>query len=999
MMRLNHRNLHTERVVQEHLVDQLLSLQGYRRRQPGDHDRGLAVDRKLVVEFLSSSQPEEWAKLVDHYAGQAEEIMFEQLARALKDRGALDVLRRGLKLVPGIKFSLCFFKPASALNPDLVRKFESNILSVIEEVEYSTKHGGRIDVVLYVNGLPFATMELKNLLTGTSHKHAEKQYKTDRSPAGEPLLTFKRGALVHFAVDQEYVSMATRLMNGKTRFLPFNRGRDGGAGNPDIAHEFRIAYLYADQPEGKAVLGREVLLDIIGRFVFVEREEKERDDGTTIVEEVLIFPRFQQLDAVRKLMADAKAHGAGHNYLIQHSAGSGKSNTIGWAAHQAVNLHTDDDESVFHTAIIVTDRLVLDRQLQKTVTDLEQTPGVVRTIDGTSRQLKAAIEGGAKIIVTTIQKFSTEHLKVVSGQSDRRFVVIVDEAHGSQSGKSAQALSQALTRDEEEELPADALEEVIAAYQRERGPQKNISYFAFTATPRNVTLERFGTKGADGLPKPFHLYSMRQAIEEGFILDVLQNYMTYKAYYALEKAIEDEPKFQGATAQRKVARFAKLHPTAIAQKVEVIVEHFRRHVMQELDGEAKAMVVTGSREEAFRYHRAIELYIKENGYPIGALVAFSGDLEVDGHKYSEAEINGFAETELTKRFDKGDYHVLVVAEKYQTGFDQPKLCAMYVDRKLSGLQAVQTLSRLNRTKSGKSRTFVLDFQNTIEDIQNAFRPYFETTSLEANSDPNQIYILQDRIKSFGFLDQAEVDRFAELFYARKLTSQDRIAIEALIRNAVARFEAETEEARQEEFRQLLKSYLRFYTFLAQIMSLEDPDLEKLYEYASWLTRLLPGREPPEDIEITDEMLRLQAFKVEQKESGKASLSAGEESKLTPISEFAAKPFTAEEERSLSEIIEAFNSKHGTEFSESDFLRFEAVKDGILDEDMVATLTNNPPDVSRGAFEQAFFRGAVRAFQRDREMQNIILSDPEARDRVFALMFSRALRQVREAGAS
>lgn len=996
MTALTRRNLHTERVVQEHVVEQLIGLQGYRRRLPEHHDRDLAADWDLLVEFLSTTQPEEWAKLQDHYAGQAIPTLMTQLNRALKDHGTLKVLRQGLKLVPGIKFSLCFFRPASGLNPELERRYEANILSVIEEVEYSTKHGNRIDVVLYVNGLPVATMELKNSLTGTTHKHAEKQYRTDRSPAGEPLLAFERGALVHFAVDQDYVSMTTRLRNGKTFFLPFNRGRDGGGGNPDIEGEFRIAYLYADQPEGKAVLGREVLLDIIGRFLFAERKEKEREDGSTITEKTLIFPRFQQLDAVRKLMAHAKATGPGQNYLIQHSAGSGKSNTIGWAAHQAVNLHTDDDEPVFHTAIIVTDRLVLDRQLQKTVSDLEQTAGVVKKIDGTSRQLKAAIEGGAKIIVTTIQKFSTEHLKVVSGHSDRRFVVIVDEAHGSQSGKSAQALAQALTR-EEDDLPPDALEEIIAGYQRERGPQPNISYFAFTATPRNVTLERFGVKGPDGTPRPFHLYSMRQAIDEGFILDVLQNYMTYKAYYALEKRVEDDPRFQGAKAQRKVARFAKLHPTAIAQKVEVIVEHFRRHVAGELEGHAKAMVVTGSREEAFRYHRAIERYIRENGYPLGALVAFSGELEIDGDTYTEAEINGFAETELPNRFDKGDYHVLVVAEKYQTGFDQPKLCAMYVDRKLSGLQAVQTLSRLNRTMSGKTRTYVLDFQNTIEDIQNAFRPFYEATELEANSDPNQIYILSDKLKGFGFLDQDEIGRFAELFYARKLTAQDRIAIEALLRNAVARFKAEEDETRQEEFRQLLKSYQRFYTFLAQIMSLNDAELEKLYEYASWLSRLLPSREAPEDIEITDEMLELQAFKVVQKEGGKASLSPGDEAKLTPISEFAAKPFTEEEEKSLSEIIEAFNAKHGTEFSDADFLRFEAVKDDVLNEDMIATLVNNPPDVSRGAFDQAFFRGAVRAFQRDREMQSIILSDPEARERVFALMFSRALRQVREEG--
>ncbi|MGB3624200.1 MAG: type I restriction endonuclease, partial [Henriciella sp.] len=544
---LGQRDLHKEKVVQQHLVERLIATQGYTRRLSAHHDRGLALDKELVLEFLRATQADEWAKLVDHYAGQAEQTLFDQLARALKDRGTLEVLRHGIKLVPGIKFSLCFFKPASALNPELVERYEANILSAIEEVEYSQKNGNRIDVVLYVNGLPVATLELKNKLTGTTHKHAEKQYRQDRSPNGEPLLTFKRGALVHFAVDQEYVTMTTRLRNGKTFFLPFNRGKEGGAGNPDIDGEFPIAYLYADQPEGNAVFGRDVLLAIIGRFIHLNEMG------------VMIFPRFQQLDAVLKLMEHARSHGAGHNYLIQHSAGSGKSNTIGWTAHQAVNLHTDDDQPIFHTAIIVTDRLVLDRQLQRTVSDLEQTPGVVRKIDGTSRQLKEAIERGARIIVTTIQKFSTEHLQVVSGQRARRFAVIVDEAHGSQSGKAAQALADALSRKDEHGQDGGSLEDVILDFQNSRGPQPNISYFAFTATPRNVTLERFGVPGPDGTPRPFHLYSMRQAIEEGFILDVLQNYMTYKAYYALEKAIEDEPQFQSSRAQGRVARFAQLH--------------------------------------------------------------------------------------------------------------------------------------------------------------------------------------------------------------------------------------------------------------------------------------------------------------------------------------------------------------------------------------------------------------------------------------------------------
>ncbi|MBO6765036.1 MULTISPECIES: type I restriction endonuclease subunit R [Alphaproteobacteria] len=991
MNTLSASSLHREIAVQEHFVEQLVAHQGYRERRPEHHDKPLALDIELVVEFLQTSQPEAWAALEAQYPGSAQRTLIEHLAKMLKRTGTLDVLRQGIRLVPNIRFQLCAFKPASSINPDLVRLYEANILSVIQEVEYSTRHSNRIDTVLYVNGIPVATLEFKNTLTNTNYKAAEKQYKRDRSPVGEPLLTFQRGALVHFALDQDYVSMATRLANGQTYFLPFNRGRDGGAGNPDVTlpdgtDEFRIAYLYRDLPEGRAIFSREVLLDIIGRFIHLN------DDG------VMIFPRFQQLDAVRKLMTHAREHGCGQNYLIQHSAGSGKSNTIGWTAHQAVKLHTEDDRSIFDTAIILTDRRVLDRQLQKTVTELEQTPGVVRAIDGTSRQLKEALEAGAKIIVSTIQKFGTDHLAALSAQAHKRFAVIMDEAHSSQSGKAAEAVSKALTASEVEDA-GGSLEDIILAQQNERGPQENISYFAFTATPRNVTLERFGHTGEDGKPHPFHLYSMRQAIEEGFILDVLKNYSTYKAYYELEKTIEDDPRFEGTKAQRKVAKFAHLNDDAIDKKVEVMVEHFRRHVMHELGGEAKAMVVTASREAALKYYRGMERYLASKNYSeMGVLVAFSGALpDGAGGEVTEPDLNGFAETELTRKFDGEGYHLLIVAEKYQTGFDQPKLCAMYVDRKLAGLQAVQTLSRLNRTKTGKDKTFILDFQNSIEDIQEAFKPFFETTTLEERSDPNQIYELEQKIIGYGFIDRAEIDRFCETYFKPEgVTTHDRPTLEAIVRNAVDRWSAEDDEGRREEFRQLLKSYQRFYVFLAQIMALEDSGLEKLYVYATWLDRKLPDREQPADPDISDDMLRLVAFKVEQKDEGSASLTAGERTELKPISEFAAKPFTEREAKTLQEIIDAFNERYGGNFSEDDYRRFVAASEKVMEDPaMLATLRNNPPDVSRGTYERAVYPEIIRAFQRDNDMKSIILTDAEARSRVFDWLFSIALRHANE----
>jgi type I restriction enzyme, R subunit len=975
-------SLHQEHVFEQHIVECLVNHHDYLQRDCALHyDAATAVDKGLLFQFLKSTQPDAWKTLEDHYRSEAQNEVIKRLEKALKEHPTHKVLREGIKLVPNIQFALCFFKPASNLNPELTRLFSANILSVMRQVKYSSKNNNAIDIVTFVNGIPVVTMEVKNLLTKQNFKHAETQYRKDRAPSGEPLLTFKRGAIVHFAVDQDNVSMTTRLMNGKTRFLPFNRGRNGGAGNPDVANENRVAYLYQDQPDAKAIFSREVLLDLIGRFIHLERSEGK---------ETLIFPRFQQVDAVRKILNDARLKGAGRNYLIQHSAGSGKSNTIAWTAHQIITLHDDNDQPLFDTAIIVTDRLVLDRQLQNTISGFAQVKGVVKKIDGTSRDLKAAIQSGARIIITTIQKFGTEHLSALSGQSNKNFAVIIDEAHSSQSGKAAQAMADALTR--EDELYQD-IDDFILAQQKARGPQRNISFLAFTATPKNVTLERFGRIGSDGKPHPYHLYSMRQAIEEGFILDVLQNYMTYKAYFQLEKTIEDDPAFKGRKAQAKVARFASLHPTAIDQKVEVIVEHFRRHVAKELDGQAKAMIVTQSREHALRYWQHITRYVEEKGYTdLKALVAFSGDLTVDGQEWTEATANGFAETELPKRFDTQEFQVLVVAEKYQTGFDQPKLVAMYVDKKLAGLQAVQTLARLNRMYTNK-KTFVLDFQNTMEDVKEAFAPYFETTSLEERTDLNQIYDLETRISGSHYVLKDEVERFAKVFYKGNLTDQDRLALEGTVRLSVERFILDEDEASKEEFRQLLKSFMRFYVFVAQVVALNDIWLEELYVYVSWLSRLLPSREIPADIAITDDMLTLEAFKLQEGEKGSASLNPGETTTLSPITEFGANAYTEEEEKSLSEIIQSFNDRHGTKFTQEDFLRFEQVNRNIMNDDMKEMMRNNPADVVYNAFSQAFFQGMVRMFQQDDEMRSVVMTDRDAREQATRHFFKRAQREA------
>ncbi|MBU3600388.1 type I restriction endonuclease subunit R [Polynucleobacter sp. 30F-ANTBAC] len=968
--------LHTEEAFEQHFVEQLITNQGYIERANSDYRPDLALDSQLLVNFVKQTQPESWALMESKFGSKVEEMFCKEVDKKLKSSDIVTVLREGIQFTWGAVIKLCYFKPASNINPNLEKLYEANLLSVIRQVYYSVKDRGEkgknnsIDVVLFLNGIPVATVELKNALTGQTIQDAIRQYKYDRKPAGETLLASGR-VLVHVAVDTDEAGMTTKLNNGKTVFLPLNRGNDGRSGNGAIKDEFKTAYLYKDLGDQKAIFSRDVLLDIIGNLA--------QKDG-----DVLIFPRFHQIDAVRKLLADAKEKSSGQKYLIQHSPGSGKTWTISWVAAGLAKLHNKEDKNIFDSVVIISDRRVLDGQLQKAIRKLGISNAYIETVDKTSAQLREALEGGKKIIVTTIQKFSTETISAMNAMTGKRFAVIIDEAHSSQSGKSAQGVQEALG----DQSDVEALGDEIAKAQASKQKRDNISYLAFTATPKNTTLEIFGTReSVDAIPHPFHEYSMRQAVEEGFILDVLQNYRTYKSYYELEKTIEDDPRFKGAKAKRKVARYVSL--TTINQKAAVIVEHFNKHVKNELNDQAKAMVVCQSREHAFRHYEAIKGYIidhKDECKGLDAIIAFSGDLFVDGQTYTEPGLNGFSEKDLPEQFDTNLYQILVVANKYQTGFDQPKICAMYIDRKLDGLQCVQTLTRANRTFPGKTAEsiYILDFQNTIEDIKEAFKVYFDITELEGLTDPEQIYELKSLIMESGFVDQESVDDFAQILSKPEVTTGDRATLEGIVNQAVNSYNV-ADIPSQDEFRQAIKSYCRFYSFIIQVYPVADVKLESLYWYATWLGKKLKNNKTDDGSELTDEMIRLTKLRIEESEKGSATPYAGSSKSLPPISAFGVntKP-TENDEKELSEIIKEFNDKHGTEFTEDDIIRIGIQAEKVANE-MSAVIKINPVDVSLDTFADRLFDRMAEVRESEKDLDNIMTSDQDSWRRLASLL--------------
>ena len=945
-----HTELAFESVIEKHFLSH-----GYCAVARELYSAEQAIFPSLVLEFIRSTQPKEWQKLESLHGEKTGEQILNDLCKWMDTYGSLATLRHGFKCY-GRTLRVAFFKPAHGLNPDLETRYVANQIGITRQLHYSAKEGKSLDAVISVNGIPVITVELKNPLTGQTVENAMQQYRQDRDPQ-EPLFEFKRRTLVHFAVDTEAVFMTTRLARTATQFLPFNKGNDGGSGNPPdpLGRNYRTAYLWEE------ALQRESVLDLLARFLHIQAETRFNDEGRKVKKETMIFPRYHQLEAVRKLVAAAKEEGAGNNYLIEHSAGSGKSNTIGWLVHRLASLHDANEQRIFESVVVITDRLVLDQQLQDTIYQFEHLQGVVQKIDESSRQLAEALESGVPIIVTTMQKFpfvSKQLLKLAEERGEsgtgvlatRKRAVIIDEAHSSQSGESStevksvlagQALHDEAQKRADEE--GENLEELFRSMAK-RSQQANISFFAFTATPKHKTLAIFGRDG-----EPFHRYTMRQAIEEGFILDVLKNYTTYTTYFKLLKTSADDPNVERKKAARALARFLRLHPHNIAQKTEIIIEHFNTFTIHKIGGRAKAMVLTGSRLEAVRYKQSFDRYIAEKRYPIRTLVAFSGtviDDKIPDKTYTEEGMNeGIREKELPEKFATKEYHILLVAEKYQTGFDQPLLHTMYVDKRLAGLNAVQTLSRLNRIHPLKEDTFVLDFVNDRQEIQEAFKQYYEGAQMGEEVPPSKLYELKAELDGSGIYLAEEVRRFCEVFFLpkRRQSFSDHRTMNAALDPSVDRFREllDKDEDKAELWRGTLYAFRNLYAFLSQIIPYNDSDLEKTYTFLRHLASKLPKRRGGDRYQFDDDV-RLEYYRVQKIAEGSISLKEGTAIPLDGPQEVGTG--ILRERITLSRLIDIVNERFGTDFTEADQLFFDQlVEIALQDQKLQQAAMVNPED--------------------------------------------------------
>lgn len=1005
----------------------------YKEGDAQRYDRPRALFPDDIIAWVQEAQPKAWQSLTKTHGEAAEEALLTRLRKQLDDRGTLDVLRNGIEML-GLRqpLQLVQFKPALAMNFELQTKYEANRLRVVRQVHYSVQNENSIDLVLFLNGIPVATAELKCDFT-QAVRNAIDQYRFDRDPkpkgnSDEPLLKFMSGALVHFAVSNTEVYMTTKLQGSHTVFLPFNQGDNGAAGNPVNEYGHRTAYLW------EIIWQRDSWLEILGRYIVTRKDSKKRIEG-------IIFPRYHQLDATRKLVADVKKNGPGQKYLIQHSAGSGKTNSIAWTAHFLADLHTPDQKKIFDSILVVSDRTVLDSQLQEAIFEFERTSGVVATITGKgqskSGELANALSGGKKIVVCTIQTFphalkAVQQLAATEGKS---FAVIADEAHSSQTGEAASKLKQLLSAEELQELSDGgeiSTEDLLAVQMASRASTEGITYIAFTATPKAKTMELFGTlpnpelsPGPQNLPTPFHVYSMRQAIEEGFILDVLKNYTSYRLAFKLASGGRewDEQEVERGEALKGIMRWVRLHPYNISQKVQVVVEHFRENVATLLNGHAKAMVVVASRLEAVRWQLAIKKYIKERGYKMDTLVAFSGevmDKESNDDPLTEMSkvLNPYLKSpDIREAFKSETYQILLVANKFQTGFDQPLLCGMYVDKRLAGIQAVQTLSRLNRSYNGeygkKDTTYILDFVNDTEEILQSFKQYYETAELAGVTDPDIIYNLRAKLDATGYYDDNEVERVVQAEYRLNPSQAELIAaIEPVADRLLKKYKAaeeavaitrangdnRTEQAARDEinalilFKRNMGTYLRIYSFLSQIFDYGNTAIEKRALFYKRLIPLLEFGREREGVDLS--LVELTHHRLVNKGKRNLSLNEGDPITLKPITEAGEGELREKEKALLKEIIEKLNEVFQGELTDDDKLVYvnQVLKTKLLESEvLVQQAANNTKEQFANSPDLSgeFMNAVMDAFEAHTLMSKQVLESESVQKTLLEILLGPA----------
>ena len=970
----------TEKRFEEHIEDHLKTV-GYSTLHFSEYDRNLCLIRDQVIDFIKDTQPEQWDRLQEIYDVDTENKILARISSEISKRGIVDVLRNHV-VDRGVYLNLCYFEPKSDLNPDHLKLYQSNQFTVVRQLHYSEQNENSIDMILFLNGLPIVTMELKNQLTGQNVKHSENQYRFDRDPK-EPLLNFKR-CMVHFCVDNNRVSMTTRLAGQKTFFLPYNRDLE----NPSVESGYRTKYLWEE------ILPPSSLMDVLENFVHLSKEKEFFFNDKTqkidsIVKEVLVFPRYHQLDLIRKFRRQLKEDGVGKNYLVQHTTGSGKSYSIGWLSHTLTSLYRSkgDTKRLFDTIIVVTDRTVLDDQLRNTIRSLEKIDGVVNGVEHGSQELKKFLEQGKDIVITTIQKFPFIS-ETIASLGNRTFGVIIDEVHSSQSGELSKELKKSLSKSDEDDDDFD-YEEMLRQEIQSRGKQSHISFFGFTGTPKEKTLELFGTKTRDGKFVPFHIYSMYQSIHEGFTLDVLQNYTTYKRYFKVKQTKDGDIEVPTGKGKLELVRYVDSHEMTIRSKVQIMLDHWIDKGSKEIQGRSRGMIVTQSRKHCVWYFKEINRQLEERGLSYRCLVGFSGEVSINHEKFTESscnsEIGHIGDVPLGLKNPK--YRLLVVANKFQTGFDEPLVQSMYVDKKLGGVQCVQTLSRLNRTTSGKTQTFVLDFVNEPEDIRESFQRFYQSTILEGETDPNRLYDIQREIYNFHLYTNEDVNRFCEVFYDPR---RDEGNLHPILDRVVDNFKRIEDKEIREDFRSKIQSYIRMYGYLSQIINFTDIELEKSFVFLKYLNKKLPKRQVDSfDISDTIDLDSLRIQKIHEHIKGLVK----EDSILNPP-EFVSTGVMEPEYDFLSEIINQVNNTYGVNLTEEDRLDLSRLSKRLIDDPEVQKYMkgDNTEDNKQSFFKQQFEGMMIDYINERFDFYKKMDDNPSMKNLIFQMIYKDYKKQ-------